>query len=45
MDGNAGEMIVKANRLVQAKMPLSRVEHRIVGVLIPQLGRDDEEFS
>jgi plasmid replication initiation protein len=45
MDGNSGEMIVKANRLVQAKMPLSRVEHRIVGMLISQLDRDDEEFS
>lgn len=45
MGGTLGEMIVKANRLVQAKMPLSRVEHRIVGMLISQLDRDDEEFS
>ena len=45
MESVSGEMIVKANRLVQAKMSLSRVEHRIVGMLISQLDRDDKEFS
>jgi Protein involved in initiation of plasmid replication len=42
---STGEMIVKANTLVQAKMPLSRMEHRIVGALISQLDKDDEEFG
>lgn len=40
-----GQMIVKANRLVQAKMPLSRIEHRIVALLISQLNKEDEEFG
>jgi hypothetical protein len=30
-------MVVKANRMTQAKMPLSKVEHRIIGMLISQL--------
>jgi plasmid replication initiation protein len=41
----SGEMIVKANRLVQAKMPLTKVQHRIVGMLISQLDKGDEEFD
>lgn len=45
MDDSSGEMIVKANQLVQAKMPLTRVEHRIVGILISQLNKDDKEFG
>jgi plasmid replication initiation protein len=40
-----GQMIVKANRLVQAKMPLSRMEHRIVGAFISQLDKSDREFG
>lgn len=40
-----GEMIVKANRLVQAKMPLSKLEHRVVGALISQLKKGDDEFG
>ncbi|WP_103028037.1 replication initiation protein [Salinibacter altiplanensis] len=43
--GSTGEMIVKANQLVQAKMPLSKVEHRVIGALISQLDKDDEEFG
>jgi plasmid replication initiation protein len=38
-------MIVKANKLVQAKMPLSKVEHRVIGALISYLDKDDEEFG
>lgn len=44
-DGASGEMIVKANRLIQAKMPLTKVQHRIVGMLISQLDKRDEEFD
>jgi plasmid replication initiation protein len=44
-DSSTGHMIVKANKLVQAKMPLSRMEHRIIGVLISQLDKDDREFG
>jgi Initiator Replication protein. len=40
-----GQMIVKANRLVQARMPLSRIEHRIVALLISQLDKEDQEFG
>ena len=42
--GTKGQMIVKANRLVHAKVPLSRIEHRIVALLISQLDKEDEEF-
>jgi hypothetical protein len=38
-------MVVKANRMTQAKMPLSKVEHRIVGMLISQLEKEDSEFT
>jgi plasmid replication initiation protein len=44
-DGTKGQMIVKANRLVQAKMPLTRIEHRILALLISQLDKSDEEFG
>jgi plasmid replication initiation protein len=44
-DSSTGQMIVKANKLVQAKMPLSRMEHRIIGALISQLDKDDREFG
>jgi plasmid replication initiation protein len=40
-----GQMVVKANRLVQAKMPLSKLEHRVVALLISQLDKDDESFG
>jgi plasmid replication initiation protein len=40
-----GQMIVKANKLVQAKMPLTKLEHRVVAMLISQLNREDEEFE
>lgn len=45
MSGSEDEIIVKANQLVQAKMPLSKLEHRIVALLISQLGQHDEEFD
>ena len=46
MDEEAkGQMIVKANKLVQAKMPLTKLEHRVVAMLISQLDRGDEEFG
>lgn len=38
-------MVVKANRMTQAKMPLSKVEHRVVGMLISQLEKEDNEFD
>ena len=38
-------MIVKANELVQAKMPLSKVEHRVIGALISQLDKSEKEFG
>lgn len=38
-------MVVKANRMTQAKMPLSKVEHRIVGMLISQLEKGDDDFD
>ncbi|MCS3651844.1 plasmid replication initiation protein [Salinibacter ruber] len=41
----SGEMVVKANRMTQAKMPLSKVEHRIVGMLISQLEKGDDDFD
>lgn len=44
-ESSKGQMIVKANRLVQAKMPLTKVEHRIIGMLISQIDKDDEEFG
>lgn len=40
-----GQMVVKANRLVQAKMPLSKLEHRVVALLISQLNKDDKSFG
>lgn len=43
--GSTGEMIVKANELVQAKMPLSKVEHRVIGALISQLDKTEKEFG
>ncbi len=43
--GSSGEMVVKANRMTQAKMPLSKVEHRIVGMLISQLEKEDNDFN
>lgn len=45
MGTSADEVIVKANKLVQAKMPLSKLEHRIVALLISQLSKNDEEFE
>lgn len=36
---------MKANRMTQAKMPLSKVEHRVVGMLISQLEKEDNEFD
>lgn len=44
-DPDRGQMIVKANKLVQAKMPLTKTEHRILGMLISQIDKDDEEFD
>ncbi|MCS4051306.1 replication initiation protein [Salinibacter ruber] len=41
----SGEMVVKANRMTQAKMPLSKVEHRIIGMLISQLEKSDDDFT
>jgi Protein involved in initiation of plasmid replication len=46
MDGKPkGRMVVKANKLVQAKMPLSKLEHRVVAMLISQLDKNDKEFG
>jgi len=40
-----GQMIVKANKLVQAKMPLTKLEHRVLAMLISQLDKGDQEFE
>lgn len=45
MSDEKGEMIVKANKLVQARMPLTKVEHRIVALLIAQLDKNDQRFE
>lgn len=38
-------MVVKSNQLVKAKLPLSKLEHRIFVMLISQLDKSDEEFA
>lgn len=42
-DGN--EMVVKANDLVRAKANWTRLEHRVVGMMISQLDKEDEAFT
>ena len=37
--------VVKSNRLVQSKMNWTKLEHRVVAMLIAQLEKDDEEFE
>lgn len=37
--------VVKSNQLVQSKMNWTKLEHRVVAMLIAQLEKDDEEFE
>ncbi len=37
--------VVKSNRLVQSKMNWTKLEHRVVAMLIAQLEKDDKEFE
>lgn len=37
--------VVKSNRLVQSKMNWTKLEHRVVAMLIAQLEKDDDEFE
>lgn len=37
--------VVKSNQLVQSKMNWTKLEHRVVAMLIAQLEKDDEEFT
>lgn len=39
------EMVVKANDLVRAKANWTRLEHRVVGMMISQLDKEDEAFA
>jgi len=39
------EMVVKANDLVRAKANWTRLEHRVVGMMISQLDKEDEAFT
>ena len=38
-------MVVKANDLVRAKANWTRLEHRVVGMMISQLDKEDEAFA
>lgn len=38
-------MVVKANDLVRAKANWTRLEHRVVGMMISQLDKEDEAFT
>jgi len=42
---NGDEMVVKANDLVRAKANWTRLEHRVVGMMISQLDKEDEAFT
>jgi plasmid replication initiation protein len=42
---NGNEMVVKANDLVRAKANWTRLEHRVVGMMISQLDKEDEAFA
>jgi plasmid replication initiation protein len=39
------ETVVKSNRLVKAKTPFTKLEHRVVASLISQIDRDQESFG
>jgi plasmid replication initiation protein len=41
----AGQQVAKSNRMIQGQFNWSKVEHRIVTMLIGQIDRDDEEFE
>jgi len=42
---DGSEMVVKANDLVRAKANWTRLEHRVVGMMISQLDKEDEAFT
>jgi plasmid replication initiation protein len=39
------EVVVKSNRLVRARVAWTKLEHRVVAMLISQLNKDDEAFE
>jgi plasmid replication initiation protein len=39
------ETVVKSNRMVKAKTPFTKLEHRVVASLIGQIDRDQESFG
>lgn len=43
--GLPNEMVVKSNRLVQARMSFTKPEHRIIAMLISQLKKGDTSFG
>lgn len=42
---SATQRVVKHNDLVRARSNLSKIEHRVIAMLIAQLDRDDESFD
>lgn len=42
---SSDELVVKSNRLVQARMPFTKLEHRVIAMLIAQLEKDDTSFE
>lgn len=42
---SATQRVVKHNDLVKARSNLSKIEHRVIAMLIAQLDRDDESFD
>jgi len=43
--GDAPRRVVKHNDLIQARSNLSKIEHRVIAMLIAQLDRSDESFD
>lgn len=39
------ETVVKSNRMIKAKTPFTKLEHRVVASLISQIDRDQESFG
>jgi plasmid replication initiation protein len=44
-DAALDEVVVKSNRLVQARINWTKIEHRVVAMLISQLKKGDEAFD
>jgi plasmid replication initiation protein len=43
-EGDMKDQVAKSNRMVQGRMDWSRVQHRIVAMLVAQIEREDEQF-